>query len=483
MFAINPLIQWASTLHYKLKVDTDSFLGKGTSGTVFKGTLAYRKQRRVDVAVKVPSSLASRDALVKEAGFWQSPAGQTLKNHPNVVSPIIIGTDGAVYPLWNSTLKQYVEQIHSSCLHHWEGSSVMILKPLVSNFVSVLKAMNAVGVSHRDIKPENVVVETGSDGRLCKLALIDWQSVEMVGAQASMVGTTIMYQAPEVALGLPTHPTSDLFSVSLVLLKVLLNLNRTGGLLEMVYVVRPTASDIRWLMQHIAQPEIRARFDDCLCQAMNGWKKTFNMWERVPHLQFVLDALRQNLRLCSDHRLGGVGSFEKRMEQVFDEIPLAVKFKPQLLLPDFVSCDPSKMDPVAVARHSSGFFAAVVMAALWRERPFQDEYLMKHVLNPAWELNSDIRRAAHSLYFGDLSTFGELPTFRDVFPRHWLPNLHPWTEQGFEAVCNWAGLAHNFPESSVGKLTRNSACIMFKTKEKNVVFHGFPSPHMVVHSQ
>lgn len=183
-------------------------VGAGASGTVYR---AWDTRLDREVALKlIPAPLAPGDAaspIIEE--------GRLLARvrHPNVAT--IYGAealDGQV-GLWMEFVRgQTLEQLLRSG-HQFTPSQVIDIGIDLCRAVS---AVHAAGLLHRDIKTQNVM--RADDGRL---VLTDFGAGrDLTGGSARTAGTPL-YLAPEVLAGAPPSIRTDVYSIGVLLFRLL----------------------------------------------------------------------------------------------------------------------------------------------------------------------------------------------------------------------------------------------------------------------
>lgn len=189
------------------------------------------------VAVKV---LRANGSLVPEAAqrFQREAHLASTLAHPNIVRVLDYGF---TYPPQTTSRAPYAEDpdkpVPYLAMEYVFGATLKELArrlgPLPLEWVwrlggqlcAALSAAHAVGIVHRDIKPQNVMI---LDARMELLArLTDFGIARQVGvdlttltATGQVIGTPD-YLSPEQVLGEPGGPTSDLYSLGIVLYELL----------------------------------------------------------------------------------------------------------------------------------------------------------------------------------------------------------------------------------------------------------------------
>jgi eukaryotic-like serine/threonine-protein kinase len=156
-------------------------------------------------AVKLfPPSLASR----ADREFL---VGHGL-NHPNL-NPVIErvtleGQPGVLMPF--APGKRLSDAVQESGNRIFMQAFVQLLR--------ALDAMHARHMVHRDVKPENLIVSPGENNSL-EVKLIDYDLSGPDGEvfRERVTPGTVAYLSPEAAQGLPLTPSSDLYSVGVLL--------------------------------------------------------------------------------------------------------------------------------------------------------------------------------------------------------------------------------------------------------------------------
>ena len=187
-------------------------LGTGGMANVY---LAEDQELGRRVAIKLLDERHAQDEQFVERFRREAESAAGL-SHPNVVSIYDRGeTEGTYYIameyLEGKTLKELIVS---------RGPTpVRVAIDYTRQILSALEFAHRAGIVHRDIKPHNVVV--APDGRLkvTDFGIARSGSSQMTEA-GSIIGTA-QYLSPEQAQGRPVHPSSDLYSVGVVLYEML----------------------------------------------------------------------------------------------------------------------------------------------------------------------------------------------------------------------------------------------------------------------
>ncbi len=187
-------------------------LGTGGMASVY---LAEDQELGRRVAIKLLDERHAQDEQFVERFRREAESAAGL-SHPNVVSIYDRGeAEGTYYIamefLEGKTLKEL--------LVSRGPTPVRVAIDYTRQILSALEFAHRNGIVHRDIKPHNVVV--APDGRLkvTDFGIARSGSSQMTEA-GSIIGTA-QYLSPEQAQGKPVHPSSDLYSVGVVLYEML----------------------------------------------------------------------------------------------------------------------------------------------------------------------------------------------------------------------------------------------------------------------
>ena len=167
------------------------------------------------VAIKVLGERYAEDAQFVERFQREARAAAGL-NHPNIVQVYDHGRANGSYYI----AMEYLEGPTLDDVIADEGH----LPPrraidLTLQILAALRFAHRHGVVHRDVKPQNMILLRDGRVKVTDFGIARAGSSEMTEA-GSIIGTA-QYISPEQARGLPVGPPADLYSVGVVLYKML----------------------------------------------------------------------------------------------------------------------------------------------------------------------------------------------------------------------------------------------------------------------
>ncbi len=189
-------------------------LGSGGMGDVYEATSINDGHR---VAIKVLHAQLSQDSQFTRRFLIEARACMTLK-HPNVIRVLGVGRHDP-----SNTLFMAMELLEGKPLDSYLNKRL--------NFGSIIKVCKGVAralehaaqhaIVHRDVKPANIML--GADKRV---TLLDFGLAKClnINAQLTVMGTTVgtpEYMSPEQAVGGTVDVRSDLYSLGVILYRML----------------------------------------------------------------------------------------------------------------------------------------------------------------------------------------------------------------------------------------------------------------------
>jgi beta-lactam-binding protein with PASTA domain/tRNA A-37 threonylcarbamoyl transferase component Bud32 len=189
-------------------------LGSGGMAEVY---LAHDSILDRDVALKVMSTRYADDEEFVER-FKREAQNAAALSHPHIVSIFDRGEseDGTYYIameyLPGGTLKDRI--LKRGALPARTAAAVAL------QIAEALRVAHGRGVIHRDIKPHNILITDSGDVKVTDFGIARAASSSTMTRTGSILGTA-HYISPEQAMGEPVGPTSDLYSLGVVLYEML----------------------------------------------------------------------------------------------------------------------------------------------------------------------------------------------------------------------------------------------------------------------
>lgn len=184
------------------------------------------------VALKVLHSDANRsDPRATERMIQEAEILRAI-THPNIVEVYEVDT-------WDDGQFLVMEHVDGTGLDELIDPDDPLptdrLLPLVYQLLDALSAAHSIDILHRDLKPENILVV--DDGGIESIKLVDFgvakvrevlnaedpdEGVTLVKTRAGSFVGTPRYAAPEMVVGDPVGPGSDVFCVGLIVYEALM---------------------------------------------------------------------------------------------------------------------------------------------------------------------------------------------------------------------------------------------------------------------
>jgi serine/threonine-protein kinase len=199
-------------------------IGTGGMGSVYK---ANQTAMNRPVAVKIlHPKLTNRKDLVSR--FRREAKAMSHLSHPNTVRVLLYGEleDGSLY-----IVMEYLEGKNLNQLVRSEGAMpVERALPILIQVCEALEEAHRAGIVHRDMKPENIFLCTQGglkdfpkvlDFGLAKVTEREMRPGSIMLTQEGMVFGTPEFMSPEQAQGRTLTPSSDIYSLAVILYELL----------------------------------------------------------------------------------------------------------------------------------------------------------------------------------------------------------------------------------------------------------------------
>lgn len=256
-------------------------IGSGGMGEV-RAARDVRLQR--DVAIKVlHAALLDRPGMRQRIGSEARAAARL--SHPNVVAVFDAGVDDGEHPYI------VMERLEGRTLADELARGPMPVERVRSMAIQVLEALaaaHAMGLVHRDVKPGNVLAAGNDTWKVADFGIAKWMDESGITRTGEVMGSP-GYLAPERFEGTPASPSSDLYSVGVMLYEAL-----TGR--------RPVEADHALAVATAAREgtttpllELRPKAGPALCQVVDRAMSP-DPTGRFPSAEEMVEAIRRSAR-------------------------------------------------------------------------------------------------------------------------------------------------------------------------------------------
>jgi serine/threonine protein kinase/tetratricopeptide (TPR) repeat protein len=207
--------------HKKLgKYEIRQELGKGAMGVVY---LAYDTVLERDVALKVMASTIVSDKELKERFEREAKAVARLQ-HPNIVTVYDLGYDHEGAPFIAMELLK-----GDDLENHMRAKPPTFVEKIeiIMQVCRGLSHAHSNGIVHRDIKPANIFVTASKDVKIMDFGVARWMQSSQT--QTGAILGTADYMSPEQIRGHKVDGRSDIFSVGVILYRLLTKMKPFKG--------------------------------------------------------------------------------------------------------------------------------------------------------------------------------------------------------------------------------------------------------------
>ncbi len=193
------------------KYEILGLIGKGASAKVF---LSKDLESNMRVALKIQNVEEEFSNMDKR--FKIEAKTMLSLNHKNIVKTYD-------YFEWNGRRIIVMEYLRGKTVENMIRDNGHLSNKESANYILqilyALREMHKREIMHRDLKPANIIITLDNTVKLMDFGIVQISKNQELTKQASVIGT-IQYLAPEIFKGTKATPTSEIFSLGVLLYKM-----------------------------------------------------------------------------------------------------------------------------------------------------------------------------------------------------------------------------------------------------------------------
>lgn len=193
-------------------ITDDEPLGRGASGTVYRGT----DQEGARVAVKILYPQLTHDSQVVNR-FTQERRVLAGVRDLHIVNVVDLVAEG-------DTLAIVMEYIDGPNLHEWLASghpvTAKVAAELGADIARGLTALHAADVIHCDLKPANILISVNAGEPSPKISDFGISTILSQTSESTTVMGTPRYMAPERLRHDPATPATDVYALGMIMYEI-----------------------------------------------------------------------------------------------------------------------------------------------------------------------------------------------------------------------------------------------------------------------
>jgi len=251
-------------------------IGRGAMGTVYRAVDPLI-ERSVAIKTLLPNLPEEALASVK-ARFVREAKSAGKLNHPNIVTVYDVGEqDGVAYMAMELLEGRTLQEI----LRDETRMPVATIADIMAQVADALDHARHYGIVHRDVKPANIVISASGRAKLADFGIAHLPTSAMTQDGAALGSPK--YMSPEQVLDQRVDPSSDIFSLGVVLYEALMGVTPFEGRDDgSVYaIMRRIPAEPHGPIAGY-EPAIARAFDQILARALA--KSPSARYERAGHM-------------------------------------------------------------------------------------------------------------------------------------------------------------------------------------------------------